>query len=44
MECLEAGPGRDWIREAKNMDRARDLPWDRLSHRRIIEELGLKSA
>jgi uncharacterized protein len=42
VEKLEAVLGRIRIREAKKVDRARELLRDRLNYRRIIEKLGIK--
>ena len=42
VEKLEAVLGRIRIREAKKVERARELLRDRLNYRRIIEKLGVK--
>lgn len=42
VEKLEAVLGRIRIREAKKVERARELLRDRLNYRRIIEKLGIK--
>ncbi len=42
VEKLEAVLGRIRIREAKKVERARELLRDHLNYRRIIEKLGIK--